>query len=301
VAVPGAAAMASILLTDRSLASSVPPLKASEYWPLVRAVGDEGLAAGDAHALASTGLDHDRIETLLARATAMAFELDRLQQSGISVLSGVDPAYPMRLRQRLGIGAPPLLYVAGPISLLAREAIAVVGWRSVDAAGGEVVRSVVDAAAARGLGVVSGGARGVDRLAMAAAVEAGTTSVAVLPEGLDRALRSADDRRAVLGGHTLLCSPYPARAATSETNAVGRNRIVYGLARVAFVVATDEGTDGTGAGATDAVEQGRAPVAVWTGAGAAPGNAALVEVGATPITDVEDLFAIDPGFPAAPA
>jgi predicted Rossmann fold nucleotide-binding protein DprA/Smf involved in DNA uptake len=222
----------------------------------------------------------------------MAFELDRLRQSGISVVSALDEVYPERLRRLLGDGAPPLLYVAGDVSLFAGESLAIVGSRSVDEAGAEVARRAAREAAQRGWSVVSGGARGVDQLAMSAAWEAGGNVVGVLSEGLGRALRSPENRAAVLGGRALLCSPYKPTAGFSAGNAMGRNKIVYALSRVALVVASDEGSGGTWAGATEALARRLTPVAVWNGEGAGPGNASLVGRGAIPVGDVHGLFDI---------
>ena len=61
-----------------------------------------------------------------------------------------------------------------------------------------------------------------------------------------------------------------------------------------FVVAADDGTGATWAGATEALERRYAPVGVWVGAGASDGNHALVRRGAIPITDPSKLFEIGP-------
>jgi predicted Rossmann fold nucleotide-binding protein DprA/Smf involved in DNA uptake len=74
---------------------------------------------------------------------------------------------------------------------------------------------------------------------------------------------------------------------------MGRNKIVYALSQVAFVVASDDATGGTWAGATEALDRHYAPVAVWVGDGAEDGNHALVRRGATPITDLTTLFDVD--------
>ena len=291
------AALTAILLTDRSVPSDAPPLTASEFWPLVRS-GELEVLAVDPSAAATSGasakVDRPRIEALLDRSTSVAFELDRLSQSGITVLSALDESYPERLRLRLGDAAPPLLYTAGDASLLENESLAIVGSRGVTEAGADVARRAARAAIENGLSVVSGGAKGVDQLAMLAAWEADGAVVGVLSEGLDRALRSRENRAAVLDGRALLCSPYKPTAGFSTGNAMGRNKIVYALASLALVVSSDEGSGGTWAGATEALTKRYAVVAAWTGDGAGPGNAALVTRGATPVDDIADLLAIRP-------
>jgi predicted Rossmann fold nucleotide-binding protein DprA/Smf involved in DNA uptake len=291
------AALAAILLTDRNLPSDAPPLTALEFWPLVRSVDFEELAAGHGGVHGAAGearsVEPERIDALLARGTSMAFELDRLRQSGISVISALDDDYPGRLRDRLGDGAPPLLYAAGDVSLFSRKSLAIVGSRDVDEAGADVARRAARAAAERGMSVVSGGARGVDQLAMSAAWDADGAVLGVLSEGLERALRSGENRAAVLEGRALLCSPYKPTAGFSTGNAMGRNKIVYALSDVALVVASDEGSGGTWAGATEALKKHLAPIVAWMGDGAGTGNAALVTRGATPVSDVTELFTID--------
>jgi predicted Rossmann fold nucleotide-binding protein DprA/Smf involved in DNA uptake len=75
---------------------------------------------------------------------------------------------------------------------------------------------------------------------------------------------------------------------------MGRNKIIYGLSRLAFVVATDEGSGGTWTGANEALDRGFAPVAVWAGAGAKDGNQALIRRGATAVDELHELFTVRP-------
>jgi predicted Rossmann fold nucleotide-binding protein DprA/Smf involved in DNA uptake len=69
---------------------------------------------------------------------------------------------------------------------------------------------------------------------------------------------------------------------------MARNKLVYGLSEVTFVVTCDEEKGGTWAGAVESLERGYGRVVVWMGPHAGPGNAALVAKGATPIYDLED-------------
>jgi predicted Rossmann fold nucleotide-binding protein DprA/Smf involved in DNA uptake len=74
---------------------------------------------------------------------------------------------------------------------------------------------------------------------------------------------------------------------------MGRNKLIYALSRLTFVVASDKDKGGTWAGATEALDRGYAPVAVWASEGASEGNAALLKRGATPISAIDELFALD--------
>ena len=118
----------------------------------------------------------ERLRYLLARSGQLAIELERLESRGIWVTTLGDADYPVRLRQRLGTSAPPLLYGSGPRALPGSPGVAIVGSRDADAAALEFTERLAVKAAAEGLAVVSGGARGIDSASMSAAAERGATT-----------------------------------------------------------------------------------------------------------------------------
>jgi predicted Rossmann fold nucleotide-binding protein DprA/Smf involved in DNA uptake len=137
--------------------------------------------------------------------------------------------------------------------------------------------------------VISGGARGTDRLAMQAALDGDGRVAGVLADALTRTAADPEVRRAVGDGQLCLVTPYAPEAPFNAGNAMGRNKLIYALAEVTFVVATDEGKGGTWTGATEALKKGYGAVAVWTGEGAGRGNKALVDLGGVPVSDVVDV------------
>ena len=309
-------ALATALLVSRLCADGVRPLKASEYWHLLdliedgsaRPVGREvgGSSGEPAHPrkglqvflsysmekAANCELSEDladRIAGLMNRATALAFELDRLEQSGIKTLTVFDERYPREWLARLGAKAPPLVHGAGVLELLDTPGLGVVGSRDVSQEGGGVAKEVARLAARRGLPLTSGGARGVDQLAMSAAFEAGGTVVGILAESLSRKLKSPNVRRAVYEGSTVMCTPYSPNAPFSAGNAMGRNKLIYAQAALTVVVASDDGSGGTWSGATEALKHGYGSVAVWRGDGEGPGNRLLQEQGARPVSSLDDI------------
>jgi len=290
--------LAALLLTQRLVETPAAPLKASEYWALLDAVGDPaallGLdAAAIAAAIGGAGVDAgmpERLAQLLDAATAVAFQLDEAEQAGLRVLTSVDDDYPPALTGRLGRGAPPLLYLVGDAALLRGDLLGVVGSRDVDAAGVQVARDAAAQAVDHDHGVVSGAAKGVDRLAMTAALDAGGLAVGVLAESLQRMTRDPEVRRAVGDGRLCLCTPYKPTAGFSVPNAMGRNKLIYALSAATLVVAADHDRGGTWAGAVEALRNGIAPVVAWTGDGGGPGNPALVDRGAHSLDDLGKLF-----------
>jgi predicted Rossmann fold nucleotide-binding protein DprA/Smf involved in DNA uptake len=297
-------ARAALLLTNRLVPLDVKPLTAREFWKLTERVDPGDLLHGDRGAIKSrldVGEDQaDRLRTLLDASTALGFEQERLLDGGVSLISALDDAFPSALRQRLGATCPPFLLVGGPIDWLERPGLGVVGSRD---AGDEVLdaaRRAAELAVGEGWPVVSGLARGVDQVAMAGALDAGGVVVGVPAEGILKVSRNAEIRRRVHDGQLCIASPYAPNAPFHAGNAMARNKIVYALSKVTFVVASDLDSGGTWAGATEALEHRYAPIAVWDGAGSKDGNRALIARGATAIGDVRQLFELDFATSAPP-
>ena len=112
----------------------------------------------------------------------VANQLTGLHDRGIEVVAGCDGRYPGRLKDRLRSAAPPLLYLAGDVSLFDVDGIGVVGSRDVSPEGREVAEQAARGAVGEGMVLVSGGARGVDQVSMGAAFEAGGNVVGVLAD-----------------------------------------------------------------------------------------------------------------------
>ena len=289
------AAQVVLALTNRLVDVGVAPLRASELWPLLVSIDDPTRLLGRpaADLTADLGIEAhqaDRIARLLDSGLALAVRLDSLHERGIWTLTPFDAAYPALLRDRLGSGAPPVLYGAGDAALLQALGVGIVGSRETSAAGLDVARAAAAVAVGAGRPVVSGAAGGVDPAALRAAHDAGGSALGVVAGGLELAISRADDRRALLAGRLCLATPYPPDARVTDANATGRSRIIYALSRVTLVVACEDGTGRTWAGATEALDQGHGPVAVWRGAGEGPGNASLEPRGARPVADLADLL-----------
>ena len=285
--------LATILLVSRMARDGVAPLSASQFWRLVDQVGDPGDLLGRSEGdLIGSGLGVDmaaRVVGLLSRGVAMAFELERLDQSGIATLTQFDEGYPQRLQARLGSKRPAILHAAGALELLDQPGVGVVGSRNVSREGAEVAEALGRQAASLGLPVISGAARGVDQLAMNAAFRAGGTVVGVPAHSLVRTLRTPGVRRAVHDGRTVMCSPYAPDSPFTVGKAMGRNKLIYALSDVTVAVAADNGSGGTWSGATEAIRGAYCRMAVWRGRGEGPGNEPLERRGALPLTHITDL------------
>jgi len=288
-------ALATLALVSRLSVGDVQPLKASEYWKLsaiLEAAPSSLLGKSSADLALDFGISNslaDRVVALVDRATALAFELERLEHSGVQTLTPFDEHYPNNWTQRLGSKAPPLLYAAGSVELLDTAGLGVVGSRDVSPSGAEVAVEAAKCASRHRIPLVSGGARGVDQLAMNSAFDSGGTVVGLLADSLSRKLAKSDVRAAIHNEQALMCTPYNPDAGFSAGSAMGRNKLIYAQSTLTLVVASDEGKGGTWSGATEALDHKFGRVAVWRGLGEGPGNEALERRGAVRISDLNDI------------
>lgn len=290
--------LAALLLTNRIVDVGEKPLSAGEFWSLCHAIDDPtllvGMSAEDIVETASVSLgDAERYAALLGAGTAFAFERERLEEEGVRLISALDDAFPERLRHRLRDACPSFLLVGGPLEFLDLGAIGVVGSRDASPEALEVAASTSKVAAASGMTVVSGLARGIDQAAMAAALDAGVPVVGIPTEGIRVAARSPEIRRRAHAGELCIVSPYGPTMRFTAGNAMGRNKIIYALADVTLVVCSDSGSGGTWEGAREAMRRSFGRVAVWSGEGAGPGNAKLVELGGVAVGDIYEVLKVE--------
>lgn len=280
---------AVIALTTRLGDRHRPSLSPARWDALSQRLNDAGITPADLLAHDHhIDADDETLQFLLADASAALLEAEQLAEQGLWVRSVADDDYPGQLR-RLGTQTPPVIFGAGESSLLHRGGVGVVGSRNVSEDGAAVARELATRAANLAMPLVSGGARGVDQLAMNAAYEARGTIVGVIADSLRKRVRSSDVARALHEGNTCLISIQHPTAGFTPAAAMGRNKLIYALSDVTVVVASDHDSGGTWAGATEALRRGYGRVAVWRGRGEGTGNAALEKRGATPLKAVADL------------
>jgi predicted Rossmann fold nucleotide-binding protein DprA/Smf involved in DNA uptake len=278
-------------------ASVLTPLTLSEWNAFARRIHDSalkrpsallGLTAKDlAKQLILAKPEAERVIQLLARGGSLALELERLAARGIWCVTRADDAYPARLRNTLKHQAPAVLFGAGELAVFHKARVAIIGSRNLDERGQSLAQALGGMCARISAVVVSGGARGTDRIAMQAALEAGGSAVGALADSLEKTVRQPDVREFITDGRLTLLTPYQPDSGFSVGAAMGRNKIIYGLADYAVVVASDYEKGGTWAGAVEALKAEWCPVFVSSGADAGAGNKELVKKGALPLSEAE--------------
>lgn len=250
------------------------------------------LLAADGEALyagCADTVEPERLRRLLGRGFLLGQAVERWQTRSIWVVSRADAEYPTRLKARLKEDCPPILYGCGSRSLFDREGLAVVGSRNADDALLAYAAGVGGLAAAAGVVLVSGGARGIDEAATGGALAAGGTAVSLLAEGLESRAMRRENRSAIAEGRLLLLSPYDPNAAFNVGNAMQRNKLIYALSDAALVVCSDAGRGGTWAGAQEQLDTLRlVPVYVRATGTRRDGLEALRAKGAQPWPEPAD-------------
>lgn len=206
------------------------------------------------------------------------------------VLAQNDARFPDALRR---IPRPPKrLYVLGNPDALSVPALAVVGARKATPYGLGCARRFALLAAARGVSIVSGGARGCDSMAHEAALSCNAPTVAFLGGGCDMPYPAENaalfERIALSGGavvseHEWSAPPLPQRFRT-------RNRLIAGLARATLIVEAGM-PSGTFSTADEALSAGKdvlvVPGAITSSYSAGANH--LLYQGALPVVDDESF------------
>lgn len=218
-------------------------------------------------------------------------ELALVAAQGAIILTFSCPAYPERLKEIYD--PPPVLWVRGDVSLLARPSIAVVGTRHPSPYGSGVAEMLSRDLAVRRLLIVSGMARGIDTCAHKGALAARMPTVAVWGTGIDVIYPKENKKLAeeILATGGAIVSEVPMGTFPAPQNFPRRNRILSGLSVAVLVVEAAENS-GTRVTARCAADQNRDLFAV-------PGNVTnknswtpntLIKQGAKLVASWEDVW-----------
>jgi len=217
-------------------------------------------------------------------------EFNLLKESGGTILTFKDEAYPKRLRD---IYDPPaLLYVRGELRKEDELAVAIVGSRKTSPYGRWITEKVSQELVHQGITIVSGMARGIDSIAHQGAISRGGRTVAVLGCGVDiiypyenrNLFYQIIDQGAVL-------SEFPMGSKPEGGHFPRRNRIISGLS-IGVVVVQASSESGSLITANYALEQGREVFAVPGNVGAegSRGTNQLIKEGAKLVESSGDIL-----------
>ncbi len=160
------------------------------------------------------------ILTLLGEEDLLEAYLLRGSRQGCIPVCRGDARFPQRLTRKLGADAPGCLWCKGELSLLGTPMAALVGSRDILPLNREFAREAGRQAARQGYTLVSGNARGADRTAQSACLEAGGRVISVVADGLEDKMPCES---------MLYVSEEDFDAEFSSQRALSRNRLIHSL------------------------------------------------------------------------
>ncbi|HEY3347263.1 MAG TPA: DNA-processing protein DprA [Nitrospirota bacterium] len=227
-------------------------------------------------------------------------EVDKAEKAGAHIVSFIDPSYPANLRETHD--PPPYLYVKGGLIEEDRVSVAIVGSRMATDYGRKLTRKMARELSAKGVTVVSGGARGIDTEAHRGALEGGGRTIAVLGCGIDVVYPGENKELfARIAERGAVVSEYPMGTPPESQNFPPRNRIISGISMGVLVMEAAEDS-GSLITAQYSLEQGREVYALpgSVGSPTSKGTNCLIKKGAKlvekPDDILEDLFPYIKGY-----
>lgn len=229
-----------------------------------------------------------------------SFDLDdylhSLKHLGIITVCLPEKTYPPLLKEIED--PPPLLYIkvadlTAWEELLSLKVVSVVGTRKITDYGRKTTQTIVRGLVKKGFLIVSGLARGVDRVAHEAAIENMGKTLAIFGTGLETVYPSEHQALAekIVKSGGALVSEFPLAAKISKGNFVTRNRIISGLS-LGVVITQAAERSGSLITASFAGRQGREVFAVPgpVTSSLSAGTASLIQKGAKLVYNVGDIL-----------
>lgn len=207
--------------------------------------------------LLSLGYSRDmaaRILRLLSEEELLHHYLHRGHRLDCFPITRVTKSYPPILRQRLGLDSPGTLWAKGDLSLLNTPAISLVGSRELHPENHTFAQAVGLHAANQGLTLVSGNARGADKTAQEACLNAGGKVISIVADEL---WKHPSKENILYISEEDYDSPFTAQRALS------RNRCIHALGQMVFVAQCSLHKGGTWDGTAKNLHFGWSPVACF--------------------------------------
>lgn len=221
--------------------------------------------------------DKDRLESYVHRG----------KKQDCDPISRVSETYPKAVRKRLGLDAPGCLWAKGDATLLNMPAVSLVGSRELNAKNRKFAETVGREVAKKGFILVSGNAKGADRVAQQACLENGGRVISVVADELEKC---------PLVKNVLYLSEDSFDLPFSAARALSRNRVIHTLGYITIVAQCNGQNGGTWDGTRKNLQNNWSPVFCYSDGSATALE--LEQLGANLIVpeDLTDLCALQPSI-----
>jgi predicted Rossmann fold nucleotide-binding protein DprA/Smf involved in DNA uptake len=214
-----------------------------------------------------------------------SFVVEDLLNQGYQLIPITEERYPGSLKRNLKYNAPVLLYVKGNVALLNEPCVAIVGSRNAQPRSLEFTSRIAQLATSQQKVVVSGYAKGVDKQAFDAAVNAGGRSVIILPQGITTFGSNYQLlHKQISSGKVAVVSAFAPTAPWSVALAMARNPIIYAFAEEIYVAESDA-KGGTFSGVEDGLRKHREIYVRYPDPSEKCANLMLIQLGAKPVDE----------------
>lgn len=228
-----------------------------------------------------------RIVYLLSEEDRLAAYLRHGQLRDCFPISRVSDQYPKAVHKRLGLDATGCLWAKGDVSLLNTQTVALVGSRELREPNRLFAEAVGREVARQGFTLVSGNARGADRVAQDACLQEGGKVISVVADEL---------QKYPVTKNLLYLSEDSYDLPFSATRALSRNRVIHTMGYITLIAQCNGPKGGTWDGAIKNLQANWSPVFCFADGSAAAWD--LEQLGATLIDrlDLSDLSALQPNI-----
>ena len=263
---------------------------ADRSWKLDTRDADREMDIADLTALGYGREMARRILDLLSQEDLLEEYLRTASCQGCYPITRVSEDYPLIVRKRLGSDSPGVLWAKGDADILEKPKISLVGSRDILPENRSFAQGVGRQAAMQGYALVSGNARGSDRVAQDACLAAGGQVVVVVADSLAEHTQKEN---------VLYLSEDGFDLEFSAQRALSRNRVIHCLGNLVMVAQCSLGTGGTWDGTTRNLRHGWSPVCCY-----ADGSAAMREleqmgaqiIGRDALGCMEQIYQSQPSF-----
>ena len=224
---------------------------------------------------------------LFSRQEQLEYYVNQATKTDCYPITRISPFYPQILRNRLGNDCPGCLWAKGDGSLLERPAIALVGSRDLGQENHSFAQEVGRQAAKQGYVLISGNARGADRVAQDSCLENGGQVISIVADSLAK----CKDTPGVL-----YLSEDGFDHGLSSIRALSRNRLIHAMGRITLVAQSSLCRGGTWTGTTQNLRHHWSPVFCFQDGSEAARELIQMGAAAVDIFDLTDLSQLQDQF-----
>ena len=241
------------------------------------------LCSADLVAIGYNQSEAQRIVQLLERKEQLEYYVNHGKKKGCYPIVRIQEVYPDILCRRLGLDSPGCLWGKGDFSLLQQPMVSLVGSRELRPENEAFAVEVGRQAALQGYVLVSGNARGADKIAQNSCLEQGGRVISIVADRLEDC--SPKDRM-------LYLSEVGFEMPFSSQRALSRNRIIHCMGQMTFVAQCNFEKGGTWKGTVMNLRNEWSSVLCFNDH--SRGIEALIQQGATGITvaDLADISSL---------